>query len=337
MPINKNALIRYHILDKCFRNTGRNYFINDLINECNQVLSEIDPNSKGISRRQILYDIAFMESTEGWSIDLERKNDGKKKYYRYTNPNFSINNMPLNEVEINHLKEAIDILTQFKGMPQFEWMHELIPKLKQGLNENEVASTIMEFDSNEYLKGIENLGVLHNAIFYKKVLNISYHPYLIDKPYNIELHPYYLKQYNNRWFLFGFNPQNKKYDWNLAIDRIITISDTNKVYHLNKEINWTEYFEDIIGVTKPENKKIEKIKLHFFGITGKYIETKPIHGSQKKIKKIDDNTVEVDLEIIINYELERLILSYADSVKVIQPQSLKKLILRRLKAATILY
>ena len=212
MAINKNALIRYKVLDKCFRNPGKKYFINDLIAECESVLLEIDSESNGISRRQIFDDIAFMESKEGWSIELNKLRDGKKVYYQYTDMSFSINNMPLNEVEINQLKAAVDILSQFKGMPQFEWVNELVPKLQQGIVTDEASTTIMEFDNNQYLKGIEHLGPLHNAIFYKKVLTISYQPFESDIPFDVVIHPYFLKQYNNRWFLFGYNPDKEKYD-----------------------------------------------------------------------------------------------------------------------------
>ena len=332
MATNKNALIRYKVLDNCFRNPGRRYFIDDLIAECESVLLEIDPESNGISRRQIYEDIAFMESKEGWSIELDKIRDGKKVYYRYINMSFSINNMPLNEVEINQLKAAVDILSQFKGMPQFEWVNELVPKLQQGIPSNEVSAPIMEFDSNQYLKGIEHLGSLHNAIFYKKVLSISYQPFENAVPFDVVIHPYFLKQYNNRWFLFGYNPEKQKYDWNLAIDRIISINETQGKYQKNNNIDWQEYFEDIIGVTKPINAETEKVVLHFKGRTGNYMETKPLHGSQKP-KWIDNNTLEITLDIIINYELERLILSYADSVAVLQPTTLANAIKSRLGEA----
>ena len=164
MATTKNALIRYKVLDNCFRNPGRRYFIDGLIAECDKVLLEIDPESNGISRRQILDDIKFMESKEGWGIELARTRDGKRVFYRYINTDFSINNMPLNEVEINQLQSAADILSQFKGMPQFEWVNELVPKLKQGMAAKEAAATIIEFDNNQYLKGIEHLGPLHNAL-----------------------------------------------------------------------------------------------------------------------------------------------------------------------------
>jgi predicted DNA-binding transcriptional regulator YafY len=336
MATNKNALIRYKVLDNCFRNPGKRYFIEDLIEECERVLLEIDPNSDGISRRQILQDISFMESSEGWQIELQRERQGKRVFYRYTDSSFSINNMPLNEVEINQLQSAVDILSQFKGMPQFEWVNELLPKLQQGMAAKESSISIIEFDSNQYLKGIEHLGTLYNAIFYKKVMLINYQPYENEAPFDVTIHPYFLKQYNNRWFLFGYNPEKEKYDWNLAIDRVVGILEKKERYKKNTVIDWQEYFEDIIGVTKPENAAVENVILHFYGKTGKYMETKPLHGSQKS-KWIDKDVLEVKLRLILNYEFERLVLSYADSVKVITPHSLAKAINSRLSTALTHY
>jgi len=329
MATNKNALIRYKILDKCFRNTGRKYFINDLIDECNKVLAEIIPDANGISRRQIYEDISFMESNEGWNVDLAKLRDGKQVYYRYSDPDFSINNMPLNEIEIKQLSSALQILSQFKGMPQFEWVNELVPKLQQGIATDGIEKTIIEFDANQYLKGIEYIGPLYNAIFYSKVLSISYQPFSMHAPNKIILHPYYIKQYNNRWFLFGFNPEYGKYDWNLSLDRIKGIKELNLPYQTNDVIDWEEYFEDIIGVTRPVDVLPEDIIIHFKGTTGKYIETKPIHGSQK-IKWLDEDTLEVKLNLIVNYEFERFILSYADNIIVLKPLTLKTKIYNRI-------
>lgn len=332
MAINKNALIRYKLLDKCFSNPGKRYFIEDLITECESVLLEIDPLSRGISRRQILADIAFMESSEGWCIELVRNRERKRVYYRYTNTSFSINNMPLNELEINQLQAAIGILSQFEGMPQFEWVSALLPKLQQRRVNKVDEGTIMQFESNPFLKGIERLGELYNAIYYKKILSIQYQPYESNAPYNLILHPYVLKQYNNRWFLFGYNPEMQKHNWNLAIDRIVSLNEITGIYHENSVIDWEEYFEDIIGVTKPENAAVEVIVLHFSGKSAMYMQTKPLHGSQKS-KWLSNGTLEISLQLIINYELERLILSYADSVTVVQPKHLLDTIKSRLSNA----
>lgn len=332
MSINKNALIRYKVLDTCFRNPGKRYFLDNLIEECEKVLLEIDSESKGISRRQIFDDIAFMESSEGWSIELDRHKDGKKVFYRYRDLSFSINNMPLNEVEINQIKDAVHILSQFKGMPHFDWISEMIPKLRQGITAFDPEKKLMEFESNEFLKGKDHLGTLYNALRYKTPLKISYHPYQDENPHDLTFHPYFLKQFNGRWFLFGYNPVSGKSDWNLAIDRILEIEELSIEYVENSEINWNEYFEEMIGVTKPEGEEIQTIILHFFGKTGKYIKTKPLHGSQKS-KWIDKDTLEVKIEVIPNYELERVILSYAESVKIISPKNFRNRVKNRLELA----
>jgi predicted DNA-binding transcriptional regulator YafY len=332
MALNKNALIRYKVLDNCFRNPGRRFFIEDLISECDKVLAEIDPNSNGISRRTIFDDIKFMESSEGWQIELLKQKESKRTYYRYADSSFSINNMPLNEVEVNQLKSAMNILSQFKGMPQFEWVNELLPKLQQGISSNESVLPIMEFENNQFLKGIDLLGQLYNAIHYKTVLKIRYQPFQDEKAFDLALHPYFLKQYNNRWFLFGYNPEHKKSDWNLAIDRIVEIKESNFPYIENSEVDWSEYFDDIIGVTKPDGAALETVVLHFYGLTGKYMEAKPLHGSQKT-KWLDKDTLELSIKVVINYELERLILSYADAVRVVGPEMLKQKISERQEKA----
>lgn len=332
MAIIKNAYIRYKVLDTCFSNPGKKYFFDDLVEECNKVLLEIDSSSNGISIRQIREDIAFMKSKEGWNIELGEFREGKKMYYRYSNTNFSINNMPLNELEIEHLKEAASILSQFKGLPQFEWMNEMLPKLNDKISNRNQEHIIIDFDNNEYLKGIEYLGELYNSILYKKVLSIRYKPFEQENIYNITFHPYYLKQYNNRWFVFGYNPEHKMHNWNLAIDRIIDFKELKSKYQLNTEIEWDTYFEDIVGVTKPINGKVETVKLEFFGKTAKYIYSKPIHGSQVA-KWIDKDTLSVSLKVIQNYELERILLSYSDCLRIISPKSLQDSIFNKLNSA----
>jgi CHAT domain-containing protein len=74
---------------------------------------------------------------------------------------------------------------------------------------------------------------LYNAIYYKKVLQIQYQPFESDTPFDFTIHPHYLKQYNNRWFLFGLNNENEKdvmdYYFN-GITRKIEKQDLSFVY-----------------------------------------------------------------------------------------------------------
>lgn len=281
MAVNKNALIRYQTLDRCFRNRGRMYFIEDLVEECNNALFEINFKSNGIRKRQIYEDIRFMESDQGWSIPLEKHSFGKKTYYRYSESSFSINNQPLNESEATQLKLALSIISRFAGTPQFEWIHEITPMLESKLGLIETKKNIISFETNIDLKGIENLSPIFNAILNERVLEVKYQDFKTTNPYSFFFHPYFLKQYNNRWFVFGFNETNNNFQWNLALDRIIEIKETARVYQADTT-DWEDYFYDFIGVTKLEEKPIEEIVLLFSNETAQYIISKPIHPSDRK-------------------------------------------------------
>jgi predicted DNA-binding transcriptional regulator YafY len=330
MAITKKPLIRYKILDACFRNTFKNYTIDLLLEKVNEELFEITGDeSHCIKLRQLQDDIAFMRSPEGWGIELAELFDGKKRIYRYEDPDFSINNAPLNYVEMDEFQSAIQVLAQFEGMPQFEGIQEIIAKLKYDLKGKTETKPFIGFDSNQDLKGIENFSFLYNAVQNKTPLQIVYKDFKAEEPYTYILHPYYLKQYNNRWFLFGLHQDSGKSDYNVAIDRIVTVEVSNEKFIPNTEIDWQEYFSDMIGVSKGEDAVLETIILHFNQLTGKYMENKSIHETQKH-KWISENTLEVKINVMINYELERLLLSYGESVTVLEPQHLKEKIKNRL-------
>lgn len=120
MPTNKNAAIRYQILDKCFRDRRHRYYMEDLIDKCEEAIYYYN-GVGGVSRRQIFEDIKFMESETGWSVPLERKQDGRRVYYCYRDPDFTINAQPLTEDEARQLRSVIITLRRFRGLPSNAW------------------------------------------------------------------------------------------------------------------------------------------------------------------------------------------------------------------------
>ena len=115
----------------------------------------------------------------------------------------------------------------------------------------------------------------------------------------------------------------------MALDRIVSFETSTLKFIKNKSINFNEYFEDIIGVTMPDKGRLTKIELLFTNEQAPYILTKPIHGSQKN-KKHDENGLLITIDVIPNFELEKVILSFGDSLKVLSPKSLVTNITQRL-------
>jgi len=78
MATNKNAQLRYKILDECFANIDERYYIEDLIYTCEEKLSQ-KGKKESISKRTILDDIKFMKSREGYNAPIESIKDEKDK------------------------------------------------------------------------------------------------------------------------------------------------------------------------------------------------------------------------------------------------------------------
>ena len=272
-----------------------------------------------------------MESEAGWSIPLERKYEGKRTYYRYKDPNFSINEQPLTDQEAQQLRTVIITLSRFRGLPCNEWVEDVISNLEwrfnlRGKGQNE---TIIGFEQNLYLKGLNWLPTIIDAASNHQALKLVYRNYKnseVEK--TLIVHPWYVKQYNNRWFLFAYD-DHRYFISNFALDRIQDLEVVTDVpFFPNKDVNFETYFDDVIGVTIP-NEDVEKIKvvLKFSKNQFPYIASKPLHHSQQVI---DAENGILSIEVRPNYELTQLILGFGYDVEVLEPESYRQQIIENI-------
>jgi predicted DNA-binding transcriptional regulator YafY len=271
-----------------------------------------------------------MESTEGWSANIERIKDGRRVYFRYEDKNFTINNQPITDEELTQLRETMLMLSRFKGLPQFEWIDSIITSLEDKFHLKGADKSVVCMESNCYADGVEYISPLFNAIINKTPLHIEYETFH-NGARAWDIHPYYLKQYNNRWFLFGLNNDEYRNITNVALDRIVSIAQASIPYIENSIIeDFDDYFYDIVGVSIPPNVIPQKVVLKFSEYRFPFVKAKPIHGSQK-ITDVEQCTI--SLRLIPNRELEALLLSFGDDVEVIEPRSLRDAIANKIKAS----
>ena len=329
MPTNKNAAIRYQTLDKCFRDRRHRYYMEDLIDKCEEAICYYN-GVGGVSRRQIFEDIKFMESETGWSVPLERKQDGRRVYYRYRDPDFTINAQPLTEDEARQLRSVIITLRRFRGLPSNAWVDEVISNLEWrfGLRGNQ--ENMIGFEQNPYLRGLNLLPDIIDAATSHQAVRITYRNYKnCDEEYTVVVHPWYIKQYNNRWFLMAYNAEADRIS-NYALDRIQNFNVEEDVAYIpNKEVDFEHYFDDVFGVTIPPSD-VEKIRvlLQFSKKQYPYIVSKPLHHSQEIVDA--ENRI-LAVEVRPTYEFTQLILSFGFDVKVLGPEPFKQEILANLR------
>lgn len=329
MPTNKNAAIRYQTLDKCFRDRRHRYYMEDLIDKCEEAIYYYN-GVGGVSRRQIFEDIKFMESETGWSVPLERKQDGRRVYYRYSDSDFTINAQPLTEDEARQLRSVIITLRRFRGLPSNAWVDEVISNLEWRFGLRGKQENMIGFEQNPYLRGLNLLPDIIDAATSYQAVRITYRNYKnCDEEYTVVVHPWYIKQYNNRWFLMAYDAEADRIS-NYALDRIQNFNVEEDVAYIpNKEVDFGHYFDDVFGVTIPPSD-VEKIRvlLQFSKKQYPYIVSKPLHHSQEIVDA--DNRI-LAVEVRPTYEFTQLILSFGFDVKVLGPEPFKQEILANLR------
>lgn len=326
------TLIRYWAYDQCFQNIKIKYTWKDLQSKANDAAERC--GYEPIQKTQFFKDIKALKSPP-YLAPIETYKENGQSYYRYSDPNFSLKKQELNELEAEQIKSALMVLSRFQGLPQFDWVHEVIPKIEQNFGLKSVSSKIIGFDENVDLQGINFMGELFNAILYQKALVVSYQSFKSSESRKFNLNPYYLKQYNNRWFLLG---QDVRYDslTVLSLDRIEGISEASSSFFPNTIYDFNEYFDDFIGVTRPSDGIAAVVELWLSPNQTPYVKTKPLHGTQK-IKLNEDGSCIATIEVMPNFELEQMILSFGENCHVIAPQELRAKINYRLQTAVSHY
>lgn len=325
MANTKDSQIRQSVIDRCLR-SERPYRLVEIMDECNE---ELQKRGEQIveAENTIRTDIKNIEDIYGAEIVYER--DGRFIYWSYADKNFSIFNNPLKADEIAKLKETIELISKFSGRINFEWIDDMAVRLNSIIDYTPDNRKIIGFDDNPDYEGLKWIRPIFEAISNKHTISIVYQEFS-QQAKTVIVSPYYLKQYNKRWFLFCKDPEWESLSI-YALDRIKSISVSPKKYE-DTEFDFDDYFFDIVGVTKPKNSEIQKIRLFVKSKTLNYIETKPIHPTQIVQEKNDEGAI-IEIKAYINTELEQLILSYSDSIKVLEPLDFQERIKSKLQSA----
>lgn len=332
MPTNKGALIRRQVLDGCL-SSNRDYTLLELMEKCNNVLR--DHGFKEVRSENTIRSDLFEMEAQFPQAEITSFRRGRNIYYKYRNNNFSIYKLPLTNNEILGLTQALSILSRFDGMQSDEWLDSLIERLKPNINIDTSVKHIVGFDDNVDLRGREHFSALLKAIVAKEVLLVRYFNYHKPEEFKAIVHPYYLKQYNNRWFLFGYDEKRKAIS-SFAFDRIQEVTSIPKTYRPNSDINFDDFFYDMIGVSRNAGDEPQEVQLFIAQKQLPYILSKPLHGTQRIIEKSDIGAI-ISIHVILNYELEQTILALGENVKVLEPMELVGKIRNRINAAKILY
>ncbi|PHN00645.1 helix-turn-helix transcriptional regulator [Flavilitoribacter nigricans] len=322
MALNKNALIRYRTIDKCLQNRHRRWTLNDLIDACSDALYEYEGKDAEVSKRTVQLDIQMMRSDKlGYNAPIVVYD---RKFYTYEEEDFTITDVPLNESDMSILSESVEMLRQFKDFSLFSELGGVIQRLEDRIyTEKTHQPAIIHLDKNENLKGLEHLDTLYQSILKKIVLRITYQSFTARSSSVLPFHAYILKEFNNRWFVVGRKDGEERI-FTLALDRIIQIIYDLSIPYRMENFDAAAFYRNTFGVTVMTDRQLISVELKVDRSNAPYVLTKPFHHSQQLLERYEDGSILISIYVHHNYELERLILGFGQSVEVLKPRVLRR-------------
>jgi predicted DNA-binding transcriptional regulator YafY len=295
MPINKNIFFRLNIYDELLAN-GKKCDRATLMTKVNQALkSQLDKSP--ISERTFFNDMNQLKAhpPEGYAAPLECDEQGR---YHYTVQGFSIRLMNFSQKQLEAMRESLEIIRQFDGLPYFEILNQVF-RVDAGKQDKPLRQ-IVQFEAHSLSKGLDKIKPIVEAIQTEKALTISYKPFYEQSENTYLVHPYLLKEYRNRWFLLAKNDKAQEI-WTFALDRIGSLRTSIKEYVHAPDFHPDQYFTDFIGISVPKLFKCEKITIQVHTNQAPYLESKPIHHSQRLIEHSHDGSI-FEFTLIPNFE-----------------------------------
>lgn len=346
MPRTKNALSRYKILDELLSDRYHCYTLDSLTEIVGERLMDLGQDP--VSRRQIEKDIQYLEYGGEFLAEIERYTaDGEacfnkklmktvwRKGLRYADPSYSIFKKNLTEDEKNLMRDLLSIVGQFDGLPELATLEDMRMRLQLG----EATQTISL--SQNPLDGTNTFGVLYSSITHHQVVKLTYHTRRDNgQKKMISVSPYQLREYNRRWFLICSAKEDGKI-LTFAVDQIDDVEQRPTDGYVNYEGDINERYEDVVGVTLYEDKPVEHIIFWVSDESKNYVQTKPIHESQKNIRGENAEHLYTcnkelctgaffSIDCIVNYELVRELMGFGKDLLVLQPLSLRQEIIRKI-------
>ncbi len=319
MPVNKDALCRYRIINRCLAG-GRHATKEQLRTAIMEIL-----DLQSLGTRTIDQDIADMRNNNHLNYNAPIVWDANEKAYAYSDPEYSIDKIPLNADELQALNFAANLLDQYRDVEVFRDSGSAIQKVLnvvkvQFLPEAADGQPVIEFERAVAFKGTEFLQPIHEAITGKRVIQFDYRRFGESETRHHVLHPYVLKEYRNRWYVIGLHNEFNEIR-TFGLDRMSELKTISAFRFRSTSFNSGDYFRNTVGVTALRDTP-EEIILSFVPAQGEYLLAQPLHSSQQVVQN-NEEAIIVKLKIVPTYEFYGMLLGWGSDVTVVSPESVK--------------
>ncbi len=189
------------------------------------------------------------------------------------------------------------------------------------LNISERLSNHIHFEKRKP-QGTQNLYGLLHAIQKKVQILFVYDKFWNGELTNRIVEPLALKEFKQRWYLIAKDLKDATIK-TFGLDRLSELEISKTTFQTDKEFDPNEHFKYCFGIVGPNDTSPEDIFLHFNRIQAKYIKSLPLHETQEIIEENEKGLL-IKLKLFISLDLIMEVLSYGDSVEVLEPTDLRE-------------
>ncbi len=147
-------------------------------------------------------------------------------------------------------------------------------------------------------------------------IEVSYQSFSADEPHTTILQPYCLKVFKQRWYVVAHNGENARI---YSLDRISGVRATEQRYKLPEDFDGDTFFANAYGIIVDERIKVEEVIIKAYGVKAKYIDSLPLHSSQK-IVELNETATTFSFYLRPTYDFRQELLSHSDQLEVVSPQ-----------------
>lgn len=248
--------------------------------------------------------------------------------YSYKNPSTSLFQVSLTEEERKFIGQALEVLG-LKGLVVMKLFKGLDLKTSGRKTDFKISFTMNPKEKfigkwiDELYKYIHGKGVIHLKMQdrkppYAKIMHT--------------VHPWYLREYNRRWYLFGWNEETQEI-MHYSLDRIVSIKERSDIAYRRPFMSITEILKDVVGVSMPKADPID-VRFWVSDESADFVEKKPIHHTQEvlskeKMEEAIGRTLDLKggkyftIRCKDNYELRREMTSFGTALLVLGPEELR--------------
>lgn len=162
------------------------------------------------------------------------------------------------------------------------------------------------------------------AIRDDRKLKVRYQGYRMNQDMTFELEPYFIREYKRRWYLYAHKDYDKDFKPHMyALDRMLEVEILPDTFKMPDDLDAKAWFKSVYGVRKYNDMKSQQVLLKVYGKQVRYFRSLPLHSSQEEVETHMGYSV-FSYYLAPDYDFRQDVLSFGDTVEVLEPELLRK-------------